>query len=188
MHLVRKVLPFEIHKYISHLKKLSKTSKYMRFGTLVSDEILDEMGRQIDADSRNHILFAVENFDLEFIGVGHIVLGQPVELAISVSDQHQNQGIGTEILRRMIDFCKMREFDSGMITCLPNNHAVMAMCKSMGIEVDFTAGEATGNLAFPPPDLETSINDAVADQLSLISYWHHRAWLPWRILNHSSTA
>ena len=101
-HTVRKLLDYEYSKYREHLKKLDESSRHLRFGYMIKDESIDQLCDDIERDHEHHILFGIENRDLELVAVGHIALDDKMELAFSVLKEYQGQGMGSDLMKRCI--------------------------------------------------------------------------------------
>mgnify|MGYP003344235118 CR=1 FL=1 len=108
MHLVRRVLPYEYFKYRRHLKSLDQENRFLRFGFAANDYAIDHLCDEFEKNPKDHVLFCVEDSNLEFIGVGHIALQDGMELAFSVLKSHQKQGIGDALIKRVVQYCRTR--------------------------------------------------------------------------------
>ena len=89
MHIVYRLQPHEYGRYRKHLLALDEVSRYNRFAFNISDEILNKLCDDFEANPKNHKLFVIEDENLDVVGVGHIALyGDDMELAFSVLKPH----------------------------------------------------------------------------------------------------
>ncbi len=77
----------------------------------------------------------------EILGVGRLtklVGGHEGEVAVLVSDARQGQGLGTELLRRIIEVSRMEKLEHIVANIMPENLAMRALAKRFGFEAKFT--------------------------------------------------
>lgn len=175
MHTVRKVLPHEYRKYRTHLKALDADSKYLRFGSLVTDEVIDNLCNSIEEDQDHHILFCVEGDDLEFLAIGHIALATEMELAFSVLKPHQGHGIGNALMRRCIQWCRTHGILHGTMICLSTNEAIRHLCKKNGMKMRRDHGEILSEFDFDYAGIDTFIAEATDQNLAVLDWVTKRA-------------
>lgn len=178
MHTVRRVLPHEYSKYCIHLKSLDRDSQVLRFGYPIREEMIDELGRTIENNKDHHILFCVENNQLEFIGVGHIALGDTMELAFSVLKEHQGQGIGNSLMKRCIQWCRTHNVLEGMMVCLSTNRAIRHLCSKYQIHMTNDHGETLAEIHLTPASRDTYIEETADSNAAVIDWLTKRALLP----------
>lgn len=167
---VRRVLPHEYAKYCQHLQSLDTDSKILRFGYQVKDEIIDQLCQQIELDQDHHILFCIENTDLEFIAVGHIALSDNMELAFSVLKEYQNQGLGSALMKRCIQWCRTHNILQGEMVCLTSNRAIRHLCSKHGITMSNDNGETMATIHLAPADAGTYIGEVVDQNLAVVDW------------------
>jgi len=175
---VRRVLPHEYAKYRAHLKSLDTESKVLRFGYTVSDYILDTLCDKFEANPDKHILFAIENEQLEFIAIGHVALEGEMELAFSVLKEYQGQGMGNLLMKRCIQFCRTRRIRKGCMVCLTTNAAIRHLCKKYGISIHNELGETMADIQLDYPDVTTYIYEQVDSNIGILDYWQKRLARP----------
>ena len=171
---VRRVLPHEYAKYRTHLKSLDAESKVLRFGYPVSDYVLDTLCDKFEADPSKHILFAIENEQLEFVAVGHIALEGDMELAFSVLKEYQGQGMGNRLMKRCIQFCRTRKIRKGCMVCLSTNARIRHLCRKYGISIHNDHGETLAEIKLDYPDVTTYIYEQVDSNMGILDYWQKR--------------
>jgi len=182
VYIVRKVLPNEYSKYRTHLKALDESSRILRFGAPVTDDVIDKLCNKIEQYSHNHVLFAIENANLEFVAVGHIANFKEMEMAFSVLDSYQGQGMGEALMKRVIQHCRTLGLRKGFMVCLPHNQAIKHLCQKHGIQIHTEYGETTADVELPAPDMSTYISEAGSRNLGVFDFLSKRAMLPWTLL------
>lgn len=175
---VRRVLPHEYSKYCQHLKGLDMESKILRFGCVIKDEVIDQLCHSIELDQENHILFCVENADLDFVAMGHIALGDDMELAFSVLKEYQNQGLGSALMMRCIQWCRTHNMLTGNMVCLSSNRVIRHLCSKHGITMVHQQGETMATVHLAPADMGTYISEAVDQNLAVVDWLTKRVVPP----------
>jgi GNAT superfamily N-acetyltransferase len=167
---VRRVLVSEYPKYRIHLKALDAESKYLRFGYPIRDEMIDQLCDQFEADADKNILFCVENDNLEFVAVGHIALQDEMELAFSVLKTYQGRGLGNQLFRRVIQWCRTHNQLKGNMVCLSTNSVVRHLCTKYGIRMKNAGGETLASIELEHPDIATYLTEATDSNLAVMDY------------------
>lgn len=178
MHTVRRVLPHEYSKYCTHLKSLDYESKILRFGYAVKDEVIDGMCDSFEYNQDHHILFCIENSQLDFVGVGHIALGNEMELAFSVLKEYQGQRIGGALMQRCIQWCRTHNILNGTMVCLSSNKVIRRLCSKHGITMTNDHGETSAEIHLPPADVGTYMAEALDHNAAVLSWITKRALWP----------
>ena len=119
------------------LDKLSVQSLYSRFFTLRKN-ILDEFLQKfftINTGIEMYILAIDQNKKEEVVGVGqfHICSDASLaEIALIVSDNYQNKGIGRELLTHMMQLAKYRELKGFEGIVQTDNWPMLRICQTIG--------------------------------------------------------
>lgn len=172
---VRIVLPSEYDKYRAHLKALDTESRTLRFASPVSDYVIDQFCDRVESNKDQHILFAIEDSDLNFIAVAHIALDDTIELAFSVLAHHQGRGLGNSLMKRCIQWCRINNRLKGTMVCLKSNSRIRHLCRKYGITVSSDSDEALADIQLSPADVTTYIDETVDNNLGVWDYWSKRA-------------
>lgn len=178
--IVRLVLPNEYHKYRTHLKKLDAESRALRFGYPASDQIIDQLCDTIDANKHHHTLFCIENYDLEFIAIGHIATQAGMELALSVLKQHQGNGMGSALIARCIQWCRTNGILKGCMMCLSYNAPIKHLCRKHGIKMHTEHGETLADIELDHPSVATYINENISKNLAVLDYVQKHSYNVWQ--------
>ena len=179
--IVRRVLPNEYHKYTTHLKALDADSRQLRFGFTIKEETLDTLCKMFEDNPSKHILFCVENDELDFIAIGHVALGDEMELAFSVLKEYQGQGIGDKLMKRCVRYCRTHQILKGNMVCLSHNKAIKHLCTKNRIHFTNDHGESEANIHLDEPHFSTFITEGIAINNAVMDYMGKRAKLPWTL-------
>ena len=167
---VRRVLAHEYYKYAEHLKALDVDSKYLRFGIHVGSEAIDQLCANIEANHSDHVLFVIEDDQLNFIAVGHVALVDEMELAFSVLLQYQRSGLGSQVMKRVISWCRTHGHLKGCMVCLTHNAAIQHLCRKHGIRVHSSQGETLADIELDSPGITTYLAEATDSNLAVMDY------------------
>lgn len=172
---VRRVLEHEYPKYRKHLKALDRDSKTLRFANPLTDEVIDQLCDNWEADHEHNILFCIENDDLDFIAVGHIAITEDdMELAFSVLKGYQGQGMGNYLMKRCIQWCRTHNFLHGSMVCVSTNSVIKHLCNKYGIHMTSEYGETLADIELDHPNLKTFVDEATSSNLAVMDYWGKR--------------
>ena len=139
----------------------------MRFGYPIRNEQIINLCNQWRENSDKNIVFAIENEDLEVVGVAHISLEEdPAELAFSVLKECQGQGMGDALMKRAIAYCQNHSIKHGCMVCLGSNDKIKKLARKNGILVKTEYGDASAEIAIPEPTPVSVWSEAVSDQLA----------------------
>ena len=142
---IRPIRPEDEPKLVTFHERLSERSVYLRYANLMKLEQRVAHNRLaricfIDYD-REMALVAerpVEEDDDQIIGVGRLTK-QPgrneAEFAMLVIDEFQGEGIGTELLRRLVEVGETEGLDRITADILQQNHAMQRVCEKLGFDL-----------------------------------------------------
>ena len=171
MYTIYKLEKPEYHRYKLHLLSLDEESRYMRFGYQARTEQIIKLCNQWREDSDKHIVFAIQNEDLEVVGVAHISLvDSPAELAFSVLKDYQGQGMGDALMKRAIEYCQNHGIKNGCMVCLGSNDKIKGLARKNGILVKTEYGDSHGEIAIPDPTPVSVWSEAVNDSIAKIDH------------------
>ena len=169
-HLVYRLTSNDLHRYKTHLLSLDEYSRYLRFGYHIKTEIVQDLINNWSKDRDNHIIFAIENEDLDLVGVGHIALSDgPAELAFSVLKEYQGRGMGNELMSRCIEWCQNRGIKTGCMVCLSSNATIKHLAKKHGILVQ-DGPETMAEVHIPDPSITSVLHEVLENNLSTLDH------------------
>lgn len=100
--------------------------------------LVEEEGKELPVDGEQS---AIENEPLEsgrakeIIAVGQLVRlhdRNEAEFALLIGDAYQRQGLGTELLGRLLDIARDEEMDAVIASILPQNTGMRKICEKFG--------------------------------------------------------
>jgi acetyltransferase len=139
---IRPIRPEDEPLMVEFHQKLSEQSVYMRYfralnlGQRVAHDRLTRICF-IDYD-REMALVAVRRYEdgrREVVGAGRLskeYLDNEAEFALLISDDYQGQGLGGELLRRLIAWGRDERVNRIVAYMLPQNNAMRALCQKLG--------------------------------------------------------
>jgi GNAT superfamily N-acetyltransferase len=163
MRVYRKLVPAELGLFHDHLLRLTPEDRHSRFSGYVSDEAVAAYCGTVDW-FRCVIIGCFIDGQLRAVAELHFDdprLGRRSELAVTVEQDWQSQGIGTELLRRSITVCRNRAIRSIYMICLLENRRMQRIARRFEGELVFEAGEVEAQVALPFPDQFTLIREAL---------------------------
>ncbi|MEV6104581.1 GNAT family N-acetyltransferase [Streptomyces sp. NPDC051940] len=109
-------------------------------------------GPVVDADRYlDHLLsprfgrtLAVESASGRLVALGHLLWdGDEAEVALLVEDDWQGRGVGSELLRRLMDLARESGYPSVYAITRSSNSAMVATMRSLGLPLDYQIEEGT---------------------------------------------
>jgi GNAT superfamily N-acetyltransferase len=173
MYVYRKLVPAEIGLFHDHLLRLAPEDRHCRFAGLVSDARIAEYCANIDW-FRAIIIGCFVGGTLR--GVAELRLDDPrlgwrAELAVTVEQEWQSRGIGTELLRRAIIVCRNRAIRSIYMICLVANRRMQRIARRFEGDLVVADGEAEAKVALPFPDQFTLAREALEEGTAWLMAW-----------------
>lgn len=171
MHLVYKLRPEEYHRYRIHLLALDETSRYTRFGFMIRDESINQLCDKFEANAHEHKIFVIEDDQLNVIAAGHIALeGGETELAFSVLKEYRQQGMGSSLMSRTIEWCQNRNIKGGCMVCLSSNIAIKKLASKHGVLIN-DGGETLANITIPDPTPVSIMHEVVDSSMARVDHY-----------------
>lgn len=165
-HLVYKLQPHEYGRYRKHLLALDEESRYTRFGVMIKDEIINQLCDKFEANPQEHKIFVIEDAELDVIAAGHIAMeGGETELAFSVLKEYRQQGMGSSLMSRTIEWCQNRNIKGGCMVCLSSNTAIKRLASKHGLLVN-DGGETLANIVIPTATPASVIHEVVDSSMA----------------------
>lgn len=167
---VRKLWYTELNKYRDHLLRLDEESRRLRFGMNVGDAFIENYSRRI-ADMKSIVYAFIEDGEVraaaELRPLGEAYSAE-AEAAFSVEKNHQDIGIGTELLGRIIRAARNRGITRLYMNCLAENRRMQRIAKKYEAELTFEHGEVIGQLKPVTPNYFSIWREAVEDEMGFV--------------------
>ena len=173
MRVYRKLFPTEFARLRDHLLRLDHTDRHRRFFAGISDAGVEEHCRRIDW-LRMLVIGCFEDGVLR--GAAELALDggtfpRQAELALSIERPWQDQGVGTQLMRRAILVASNRTVVSLYMLCLSENRRMQSIAKKFDARLGFSDGEADAQLDVPPPTQLSRAAEALGDGFGLFALW-----------------
>jgi acetyltransferase len=150
--IIRPIRPEDEPKMIEFHKTLSDESIYLRyFHHIPFDERIahERLARICFNDYDRELALVAERCDendnpCEIRGVGRLIKlrgGNKAEFAILISDQYQHQGLGRELLSRLVQFGRDEGLSQIVADILPDNTGMIRVSKQVGFTTRYDAND-----------------------------------------------
>lgn len=164
---IRKLWPTETDKFRDHLLRLDKSSRRMRFAHGVSDSFIDDYAsRMCDMGAIVHAY--IEDGEVraaaELKKLGD-TWGKEAEAAFSVETAFQDQGLGTELMGRVIRAARNRGVQLLFMSCLAENNKMQAIARKHEAVLRFEYGEVVGEIIPQEANYFSILAEAVEDRV-----------------------
>jgi acetyltransferase len=125
-------------------RTLSDQAVHQRyFGTLKLEErVAHQRLRRICFNDFDREIALVVEHDGRILAVGRLSKlrgGNEAEFAIVVGNPWQGQGLGTELLRRLVQIGRDEKLERITARILPDNHEMIAVARKTGFTIDHDA-------------------------------------------------
>lgn len=164
---IRKLWPTETAKFRDHLLRLDKDSRRLRFAHGVSDAFIDDYAQ------RMHEMGSIVH---GFVEAGEVraiaelrklgdVWGREAEAAFSVERTHQDLGIGSELMGRVIRSARNRGIQRLYMSCLAENTKMQAIARKYEATLRFEYGEVVGEIVPDGANYFSLLAEAMEDRV-----------------------
>lgn len=161
----------EFDRYRTHLLMLDEESRYMRFGFHIKNEIINQLCEKWKLNTDNHKIFAIEDDNLDIVGVAHVSLEDPVpELAFSVFKEHQGKGMGDALMKRAIEYCQNKGIKAGCMVCLASNSKIKSLARKNDVLVTSEEGDSVGEITIPKATPVSYWKEYVEDSMGKLDH------------------
>jgi len=163
---IRKLWPVDADKFRDHLLRLDKTSRRMRFAHGVSDAFVEDYAtRTVEMGALVYAYFdgGEVRAAAELKKLGD-VWGREAEAAFSVEQPLQDQGIGSELMGRVIRAARNRGVLHLCVSCLAENGKMRTIARKYEAELHFEYGEVIGEIVPDGANYFSLLAEAVEDR------------------------
>ena len=167
---IRRLWPTETDKFRDHLLRLDLDSRRMRFAHSVSDAFIEDYARRM-SDYGSLVYGYV--MDGEVRGVAELrrlgdIWGQEAEAAFSVEAPHQDIGVGTDLMDRIIRAARNRRVRRLYMSCLAENAKMQVIARKHEAALRFEYGEVVGEIVPEHPDYFSMVQEAAEDRVGFL--------------------
>jgi GNAT superfamily N-acetyltransferase len=168
---------------LMHFLALNEDDRLLRFGSVLSDEIITRYVQHLDF-FRDTIL-GVYDEQLQLVGVGHLGLSpreaKPLtvsatlkeriaEFGVSVSESARGLGVGTKLFERAAMHCRNADIDTLYMHCLASNQTMMHIARKAGMYIQRDHGEADAYIKLVPSNRASVLQEADEERIASLDY------------------
>ena len=167
---IRKLWPNETDKFRDHLLRLDKESRRMRFAHGVSDHFITDYAARM-----NHMGSIVYGYvpdgevracaELRKLGEDW---GVEAEAAFSVEKAFQDQGVGSDLMGRVIRAARNRGIQRLYMSCLAENSKMQSIAKKHEADLRFEYGEVIGEIVPETSNYFSMLVEAMEDRVGFM--------------------
>lgn len=167
---IRRLWPTETDKFRDHLLRLDKASRRLRFAHAVSDTFVEDYasrmteygslvyGHVVDGKVRGAA-------ELRRLGDGW---GEEAEAAFSVEKAYQDNGVGSDLMGRVVRAARNRRVRRLYMSCLAENAKMQVIAKKHEAVLRFEYGEVIGEILPETPDYFSMVAEAAEDRVGFM--------------------
>lgn len=137
-------------KVVEHFVKLSRHSNRQRFFNYRSEQMIQEWVFSLSRyNDLNHFwVFFFETNSNEIIAVGQLSIDESylAEIAISISDEYQDNGLGKKMLEELILLSKAYSVKTLVMSCAYDNQRIVSLVRNCGFKLTLDNSEYYGEL------------------------------------------
>lgn len=167
---IRKLWPSEVDRFRDHLLRLDKASRRMRFAHSVSDTFIDDYAARM-SEMGSVVYGFVEDGEVRAVAELRKLSdawGQEAEAAFSVEATHQDLGIGTELMGRIIRSARNRGIRRLYMSCLPENRRMQTIARKYEASLSFETGDVLGEIVPSDPNYFSMFAEAIEDRVGFM--------------------
>ena len=152
-----------------HLLRLDEQSRRSRFGMEASDDFLAAYAQRcfgIDDVIYGFVVEGVVRAAGELRGIGYnlpLGLGANAEAAFSVDGAWRRQGLGAQLMGRIVRAARNRRARTLYMACLANNEPMLRLARKFSADLRFEPQTADGKIAPLAPTTATILDEAADD-------------------------
>lgn len=167
---IRKLWPSETDRFRDHLLRLDKQSRRLRFAHGVADAFIEDYANRM-ADMGSLVFGFVVDGEVraaaELRKLGD-TWGREAEAAFSVEMAYQDQGIGSELMGRVIRAARNRGLQLLYMSCLAENSKMQAIARKYEAELRFEYGEVVGEIVPDTANYFSILAEAMDDRVGFM--------------------
>ncbi|MBI2869674.1 MAG: GNAT family N-acetyltransferase [Chloroflexi bacterium] len=153
--LLRPIRPDDAEKWVSFVSKLSNHTRYMRFHHVTKDLTMDDAMRFCDVDYINTFAFVAEasrDNRRNIVAVGRYFRlpgKNTAEVAFVTDDAYQRRGIGTGLMKWLVDVARSNGITTFEADVLSANEPMLSVIRDYGFHVLTTQEGGISHVSFP---------------------------------------
>ena len=144
-YIIRPIQGDDKDRLIELFHQLSPDSRYLRFAHAMSklpDEFLNDI-LDLDYDREMALVACIQNQSKreEIIGIARYVApndSTESEFSLTVSDHYSHHGVGTQLMRQLINYARKKGLKSMVGYILSNNSKMLQLVKELGFHLKYS--------------------------------------------------
>ena len=166
---LRRLSPADLSGFRDHLLRLDEQSRRSRFGMDASDDFILGYARRcfgFDDVIYGFVIDGGVRAAGELRGIGHnlpLGFGGNAEAAFSVEMDWRRQGLGAQLMGRIVRAARNRRARTLYMACLANNEPMLRLARKFSAELRFEPQTSDGEIAPLAPTTATFLNEAADD-------------------------
>ena len=168
--IIRRLWPTEVGKFREHLLRLDKDSRRMRFAHSVSDAFIDDYAsRMSDYGSvvYGYVVDGQVRGAAELRRLGD-AWGEEAEAAFTVEKPYQDNGVGSDLMGRIVRAARNRRVRRLYMSCLAENAKMQIIAKKHDAVLRLEYGEVIGEIMPQFPDYFSMVAEAAEDRVGFM--------------------
>ena len=162
--------PTETDKFRDHLLRLDKDSRRLRFAHSVSDAFIEDYASRMSEYGSlvyGHVVDGKVRgaAELRRLGDGW---GEEAEAAFSVEKAYQDNGVGSDLMGRVVRAARNRRVRRLYMSCLAENAKMQVIAKKHEAVLRFEYGEVIGEILPETPDYFSMVAEAAEDRVGFM--------------------
>jgi GNAT superfamily N-acetyltransferase len=171
--IIRKLLTSERDKVRDHLLRLAPEDRRLRFFCQVGDAFIADYCEKLFA-ANDIVLGAFIDGTLR--GVGELRHESPrwqpaAEAAVTVERTYQSSGIGTALLRQLVELAQNRSIKTLHLFCLIDNSRMQSVVKKLGGQLSVADGAVAADINPPLPTCWSLLDEALVEGQAVLQAW-----------------
>lgn len=167
---IRRLWPTETDKFRDHLLRLDKDSRRLRFAHSVSDAFVEDYASRMSEYGSlvyGHVVDGKVRgaAELRRLGDGW---GEEAEAAFSVEKAYQDNGVGSDLMGRVVRAARNRRVRRLYMSCLAANAKMQVIAKKHEAVLRFEYGEVIGEILPETPDYFSMVTEAAEDRVGFL--------------------
>jgi RimJ/RimL family protein N-acetyltransferase len=168
--IIRRLWPTETDKFRDHLLRLDKGSRRLRFAHSVSDAFIEEYASRMSEFGSlvyGYIVDGKVRGAAELRRLGD-TWGEEAEAAFSVERVYQDQGVGSDLMGRVVRAARNRRIRRLYMSCLAENARMQVIAKKHEAVLRFEYGEVIGEILPDQPNYFSMMAEAAEDRVGFM--------------------
>ena len=168
--IIRRLWPTEANKFRDHLLRLDKDSRRLRFAHSVSDAFIEDYASRMSEYGSVVYGFIVDGkvrgaAELRRLGD---TWGEEAEAAFSVERPHQDNGVGSDLMGRVVRAARNRRIRRLYMSCLAENAKMQVIARKHEAVLRFEYGEVIGEILPEQPNYFSMLAEAAEDRVGFM--------------------